>query len=149
MQGLYTIRSRVTGATQFDATNPIVTFIEFQTAGSNLNTLPPEYTARIVGYAYNSHGAAHDVSLLLRPPANTVPNADDQIVLEQLTGINSFTNMCGPDGLVVPRQYGIAASNQQPPTTQITTAETYRVFFSTTNKANDATFFLWYRIDKF
>lgn len=147
MQGVITIRSRITGAAQFDpTTGPIVTFAEWFGGGTTPTALAPSYTARIMGWAYNSQGAAHNASLLLRPPANVVPNADDQIVLQTMTNQNSFTNMCGPDGIVVPRQFGIAASNQQPPTTQLLTGEFYQVFFSTTNKAADGTFFLWYRI---
>lgn len=140
--GLYTIRSRITAATEFSATNPIVSFIEFEA----LNSLPPSYTARIVTYGYNSQGAAHTVLLTLRPPANVAPNADDQIVLESQSAVNSFTSACGPSGIVVPRQYGISSTNLQPPTTLLATAETYRVFFSTTGKANAGTFFLSYRI---
>jgi hypothetical protein len=146
MQGIYTIRSRITGATEFSATNPIVNFDEFSVQlGTGLN-LPPSFTARIIGWAYNSQGAAHNALLTLRPPSNVVPNADDQIVLQTMTAQNNFTQACGPDGIVVPREFGIAASNQQPPTSTILTAATYRVFFSTTGKVDAGTFFLWYRI---
>jgi hypothetical protein len=110
--------------------------------------LAPSITARILGFSYNSLGAAHDVRLTLRGPSNVVPNLDDEIILRSESGINNFAEVCGPDGLVVPREFGIAASNQQPPTSPITTAGTYRVFFSTTNKADAGTFILWYRIDE-
>lgn len=150
MQGIYTIASRLTGAVQFDPTNPIVTFLEFAQAGgapnANLNVLPPSMSARIVGYAYTSLGDPHAVRLTLRPTYNVIPNLDQEIILRNEASVSTFGSMCGPDGIVVPRNFGIAAVDQQPPVATITTAETFRVFLSTTGKTDAATFFLWYRI---
>ncbi len=147
MQGIYTVRSRLTGATQFDGVAPIVTFGEFN--GNSMNNtliLPPSYTARIVGYSYAALGDAHTVRLSLRSPLNIVPNLDDEIILRSEADVTTFATTCGPGGFVVPRVVGIFASNQQPPISPATSGQSFQVFFTTTGKTSDATFMLWYRI---
>lgn len=147
MAGVYLIRSRITGATQFDGVAPIVTFNEFLGGtGTQFPALPPSMTARILGYSYASLGAAHTIRLSLRSPLNVVPNLDDEIILRSQSDVNTFAEVCGPDGLVVPRNFGISASNQQPPVSTITSQATFQVFFTTTGKADAGTFMLWYRI---
>lgn len=147
MQGIYTIRSRITGATEFNGVAPIVTFGEFNNnALSNTLTLPPSYTARIVGYSYATIGAAHAVRLSLRSPLNIVPNLDDEVILRSEADVTTFATTCGPGGFVVPRVVGIFSQNQQPPVGGGTTGQSFQVFFQTTGKTDDATFMLWYRI---
>lgn len=119
--------STVAGAGQFSAAAAIVTFIE----QTNVNLLPSHVGARIMGYSYNSLGAAHDATLTLASAAGVAVNL--QINLEVQTGINSFSEICGPDGIVVPRD-GNGSGN------------TFVVLFSTVGKANDGTFQLWYTI---
>ena len=144
MAGLFTVRVRVAGATQFVSTSPIVTFNEF----TDLNGTSQSTTARIHGYAYNSAGAAHNVRLVLTPPA-AATGADEDIILEAPSStINSFSNLCGPGGIIVPRQYGIVA-NAQPPAGNVITGETYQLFFSTTGKADAGTLYVWYSVEEF
>ena len=148
MSGLTTIKVEIAGANEFLSSSPIVTFTEVL---NNLNDLPPSVNPRIVGYSYNSAGAAHNVRLVLTPPGSTTGGAED-IPLEIQAGadtVNSFGNFCGPEGIVVPRRYGLESTSQPPavPGDAVTSGETYQVFFSTNGKADDGTFYLWYQID--
>lgn len=129
------VRSTVLGATQFSAAAAIVTFTEM----TDVNAMSPNMAARIMGYSYNSQGAANDARLVLAP--SVAAAADQQIVLENLTSINNFTSACGPGGIVVPRTFGVI--NGSP---FIGSDNTYVVLFSTTGKAGDGTFTLWYAI---
>ncbi len=143
MAGLITLKSTVTGATQFSNASPFCTFREVFT---QLNSEPPNVVARIVSYGYNSTGAAHTVRLVLTPPA-AATGGDEDIILEAPTStVNSFSNLCGPDGIVVPRQYGFSGTDEQPLTTQIVSAETYQLFFSTVGKAAQGTLYVTYKI---
>ena len=142
--GLVNIRVRV-DAGDFSSNDPIVTF---QEVVSDFNSQPPDITARIVGYSYNSDGREHDVRLVLTPPGQPT-GTDQDIPIRIESGINSFTSLCGPDGIVVPRRYGLS-SDAQPPATPgdaVVSGETYQVYFSTQNKIDAGTFYLWYQID--
>ena len=145
--GLITIKVRLLAAAQFVSTSPIVTFREV-----SLGPFPVNYAARIIGYSYNSAGNAQDVRLVLTP--RTVATGGDQdIILEERTGVpnrvNSFTEACGPEGIVVPRRYGLEAVAQPPVTADaVTVGEIYDVFFSTFFKTGDGTFTLWYQIEQ-
>ncbi len=147
MAGVFTIAVRLaTAADQFDPANgPVVTFNEY----TNLNAAPPSTTARLIGYAYNS-GATPTPTIVvtLRRPGGA--NADEFILLENRTGtsgnIASFTTICGPDGQVVPRQFGIFGT-AIPPVGPVMTGETYQLFVSTTGKNSAATFTAWYSVD--
>lgn len=139
MMGPWTISSEITSTTQFSDTNPIVDFTEFV----GLNDLAPSVTARILSYSYNSEGAAHDIELYLRPQNETDPQFE--VLLEQRlaadsTEANSFTKICGPGGLIVPRIYGIQSSDAQPPSGDTTDGRTFRLHLRTANKADDAVF---------
>jgi len=138
---VFRVQVRLGGATQFSAATPIVTFQE----GTGINgQLAPDQAARIMGYAYNSQGAAHTVRLVLAAAAGG--NADEEIILEAPSAaVNSFTQLCGPDGLVVPRRFGIE-SVAQPPVGTVTSAQTFVALFSTVGKAAAATFSLWYKV---
>ena len=145
--GLINIKVRIAGAVDFVATSPIVTFREV-----SLGPFPVNYTARIVGYSYNSIGNAQDVRLVMTPRA-TATGGDQDIILESKVGVpnrvNSFAEVCGPGGIVVPRRYGLEATAQPPVTADlVTVGEIYEVFFSTLNKSNDGTFYLWYQIEQ-
>lgn len=128
------VRSTVLGAGQFSAAAAIVSFTEM----TDINAMSPNMSARIMGYSYNSQGAANDAVLVMAPSAAAA--ADQQIVLENLTGINNFTSACGPGGIVVPRVFGVVNGSS------FTSGATYVVLFSTTGKAGDGTFTLWYAI---
>jgi hypothetical protein len=145
MMGPWTISSEITSTTQFSDSSPIVSFAEFV----GINDLPPSSTARIVSYSYNSEGAAHDIELYLAPITETDPQFE--ILLEQRlaadsTEANSFTKICGPKGLVVPRIYGIVSSDNQPPSGLDTDGRSYRLFLRTANKADVAVFTCTYVI---
>lgn len=144
--GIRTIKVRIAGAAQFVDTSPIAVF-------APVDDFPVNYTARIIGYAYNSAGSAHDVRLVLTPQ-NVVTGSDEDIILESRSGgsrrVNSFTSACGPEGIVVPRRYG-TESTAQPivvPGDEVTSGETYFAFFSTNGKTDDGTFYLWYHVEQ-
>jgi len=148
MAGLYTVKLSIAGATQFVSTSPVCTFNEFVA----LNGMPTDVNARIVGYSYTTTGAAHDLRVVLTPPTFATGGAAD-IILENRLAANSeevseVTQICGPDGLVVPRRYGIEAT-AQPFTiaSAVSAATTYQLFVSTAAKAAAGTFYIWYRID--
>ena len=118
----------------------MVTFRE----ATDVNAMPPNYAAHIMGYAYNSEGAAHTVRLVMAP--GVAGNADEEILLEAPTStLSSFTNLCGSDGIIVPRIFGLN-DVAQPPAVTTTVGTTYQVLFSTTDKDGAATFSLWYKI---
>lgn len=113
-----------TGSNQFsgEVTDFLGTFSE----------IPSQSSVIILGYAYNSQGSAHDVNLYLAESASA--DADEQIVLEERTGINSFTNACGKGGtIVVPKDSPTGAS--------------YVLLLDTTGKDGDATFQVWYTVE--
>lgn len=145
MAGQVAIKVTIAGVTQFVSTSPIATFSEL----TGINTSPPSAVARIMGYSYNAGaGAAHAVRLVMTP-SNATTGGDEDIILEDRASVTSVGNFCGPSGIVVPRRYGLEATAQPPasPADTIISAETYQLFFSTTGKAADATFYVWYQIE--
>lgn len=138
-QNLITLPS----TTQFVATTPVATFLERTT----VTTLPPNVAPRILGYSYNSLGTAATVTLRLSPATGSAVNL--QIDLETPTSaVNSFTHMCGRDGFVVPREFGL----QNNGTTQVidqtfgapNNATPLVMLFTTTSKDNSGTFRVWW-----
>ena len=145
--GLFTVAVRLPGVTQFSGATPVVTFQEY----SNLNAQAPNVTAKLVGYSYNAGGTpVHDATLTLRRPGGA--NADEFILLEERLAansgaVNSFSELCGEDGTVVPRQFGLFAAAQPPVIGDlVSTGETYQLFLVTAAKNGSATFTAWYSI---
>lgn len=126
---MYLVTSTLAGAAQFSAAAAIVTFLE----DGQLTSQPPNKAARILGYSYNSLGTAATVNLRLAPAAGVAANLE--IPLETpASAVNSFTNICGPGGLVVPR------------TAMAGGGVSFVVLFSTVGKDDAGTFRLWYAI---
>ncbi len=124
---MFLVENTVAGVVQFSAAVAAVTFLE----ETELTDLPSNYAARIFGYSYNSLGTAHTVSLTLAPAAGVANNLI--IPIETPVGlVNSFVNICGKEGIVVPRDQ--------------TTGVSFVALFSTVGKDDDATFRLWYAI---
>lgn len=133
----------LTGVTQFGATTAVATFLE----SVDPTELSPTVQVRMFGYSYNSLGAAHQINLALATTAASPVN--EQITLEAAATANSFQNICGVDGILVPRRQGLqndgAASqlldvdlnspNNAPPMVLI---------FVTVGKDNTATFRVWW-----
>lgn len=145
--GLFTVEVRIaTAGTQFSIASPVVTFAEY----SDINTRGPGTHARLVGYYYNAGGGAvHDVTVFLNRPG--AANSDQRVLLDERLAsnneaVNSLTNVCGPDGIVVPKQFGIY-STVQPPVGAVQTGETYQLFVLTAGKNSAATFGAWYSIE--
>lgn len=131
-----------TAATQFSAATPIVTFIEQLTVAPT----PSDWSPRILGYSYNSQGPAHTVSLVMGPAG--FANADEGIPLETPAGtVNSFSQLCGAGGIVVPRRIGFESTAQPPGAPFVTNGAPFQLFFSTTNKNGAATFRCWYTVE--
>jgi hypothetical protein len=119
----------------------MVTFNEQQSIAS----MPSDWAARILGYSYNAQGVAHTVSLVLAPAAGFA--ADEGIPLETPADpVSSFEQICGRDGLVVPRRIGFESTAQPPGVPFVTSGESFQVFLSTVGKAGDGTFRLWYAV---
>lgn len=136
------VRIEVTGATQFVNSIAITGFNEqVSPLRFGPNTVP-----RILGYAYNSQGVAHTVALHLSPAVGA--DADAQIALQTPTGtVNNFTQWCGTGGPLVPKLYGVASSGTQAPTAALGSSNfttPFVLLFSTTDKAADGTFYVWY-----
>jgi hypothetical protein len=139
---VFLIQITVAGATQFVATTAIATFLEAKT----VTTLPSHVVPRIHGYNYNSTGAAHTVNLRLSPAVGSA--AQLQIPLEvPTTSVNNFEQICGRDGYIVPRLFGLVNSVGQAPDTALGTpnnAAPFVLLFSTTGKAATGVFRVWY-----
>ena len=147
--GLFLVELQLDGATQFVSTSPVVTFNEY----ANINTLGPSVTARLVGYWYNAGGGAvHDVTIFLARPGSA--DVDRRILLEERLAanseaVNSLSTTCGPDGFVVPKEYGLGYTAQPvaPGAVNLTSEDTFQLFIETANKATTATFGAYYSID--
>ena len=105
----------------------------------------------VADYNAGAAGAIHDVTVTLRRPGGA--NADEFIPLESRLAangdaVNSFVEICGPGGVVVPRQFGLFAAAQPPVVGDlVATGETYELFVVTANKNSAATFTCWYAVD--
>ncbi len=132
----------ITGATQFDPATPVATFLE----QTDITLEGPGILPRILGYSYNSIGAAQTITLNLAPAAGVAVNL--QISLEAPTAtVNSFTNLCGNGGLVVPRQFGRTNNASQAIDTArgaINNTAPMVLLFQTTSKDNTGTFRVWW-----
>lgn len=132
------------GATQFSAATAVATFLENNT----VTTLGPNFAPRILGYSYNSLGAAATVTLRLSPATGSAVNL--QIDLETpAAAVNSFTNICGAGGVIVPRQFGLQNSATQALDTALGTpnvAAPLVLLFTTTGKTGAGTFRVWWDI---
>ena len=134
----------LTAATQFVVTTPAATFLE-QTV---ITTLGSTIAPRILGYSYNSLGAAATVTLRLSPGTASAVNL--QIDLETpATAVNSFTEICGRGGFIVPREYGFTNAGAADPTLNVAlgtpnNAAPLLLLFATAGKDNTATFRVWY-----
>ncbi len=85
----------------------------------------------LLGYSYNSQGAAHTQRLYLTPTG--VTDVNFQVELYNNTGGtagNSFMQMCGRDGIIVPRL--------TPPSVP------FELRLTTTGKTDDGTITVWY-----
>jgi len=85
----------------------------------------------LIGYSYNSQGAAHTQRLYLTPTG--VTDANFQIELfNNLAGTagNSFANLCGRNGVVVPRY--------TPPSVP------FELRLTTVGKTDDGSITVWY-----
>ena len=116
-------RQTVAGAAQFTGAvgAGLLTWITdygFLTKSRNI-------TAGILGYSYDSTGAAHTGTLVLRRPGGA---ATERAILENRTNITDFTQICSGEGLIVPRE----------PT------QVWELAFVTVGKANTATLTVWW-----
>lgn len=147
MAGIITVETRIaTAGTQFTTGSPVVNFAEY----TLINQASASFTARIIGYAYNSGATVTPtVVVTLRRPGGA--NADQFIVLENRTGdtgnVTNFTTICGSKGLVVPKQFGVFGT-VIPPVGNLTTGESYQLFVSTTGKNSAASFICWFSVDE-
>jgi hypothetical protein len=134
----------LTGATQFGAATAVATFLE----QINILTASPTIAPRILGYSYNSLGAAATVTLRLSPTVASAVNL--QVDLETPTAaVNSFTNVCGKGGVVVPRQFGLTNDGLADQTLDVAlglpnSALPLVLLFTTVGKDNTATFRVWW-----
>jgi len=134
----------LTGATQFAVTTAVATFLE-QTV---ITTLGSTIAPRIIGYSYNSLGAAATVTLRLSP--DTASGVNLQVDLETPTAaLNSFTQVCGRGGIIVPRQFGLTNDGLADQTLDVplgtpNNAAPLVLLFTTAGKDNTGTFRVWY-----
>ena len=141
---MYQLRKTLTGATDFDNSFAVATFTEL----SFVTAMDPTMAPRILGYAYNSVGAAHTVALNLMD--TLASGLSGQIPLRvPTTTVNSFTYLCGTGGPVVPRAFGLQnnGTNGQDYTLPLgapDNAAPMVLVFTTTGKADVATFRVWY-----
>lgn len=144
---MFTLKLTIAGATQFVDTSPILTFTEY----TDLNAMPPNFAAHILGYSYDVMGTATTARLVARG-ANVARGTTEEVIFENRDGsasapaVNSLSQICGPQGLVVPRRYGFEATVQPIPQTLSGDTDTYQLFFSTTLKDDDGTLIVWYKI---
>ncbi len=139
---MYLNEITLTGATQFAATTAVATFLE----QTDITTLGPSLVPRILGYSYNSLGAAQTVTLNLSPAVGSAANL--QIQLEApTTTVNSFSEICGNGGTVVPRRFGRTNSVGQGLDTALGTINNTAplvLLFTTAAKDNTGTFRVWW-----
>jgi len=116
-----------TGSNQFSLSAAVFDFTD------TFSSLPDRSFVVVQGYAYNAPAsAAHDANLYIAPSA--AADADERVVLEERTGINSFTNACGTGGVLVVPKSG---------------SDTYVVLFETAGKDDDGTLQLWYTVESY
>jgi hypothetical protein len=132
----------LTGATQFAAATPVATFLE----QVSVTTLGPTVYPRILGYSYNSLGAAATVTLRLSPAPASALNL--QVDLETpTTVVNSVSTSFGKSGIIVPRLYGRTNSASQAIDTVLgapNNAAPLVLLFVTVGKDNTGTFRVWW-----
>jgi hypothetical protein len=139
-----TVRARITGANEFTAAGPCVTFEEVLPASG----FGPGWAPVLYAVAYNSQGTASTNVVQLRPQ-NGASNADEIIELIAPTdAANTLDYACGWTGRrIVPREFGVSktgtATNGFTNTT-LTGGEPYRLFFLTTSKDNAGTLTVQY-----
>ena len=95
-----------------------------------LDSLPLNTIAVITLYSYSVDGTANDCTLALAPTSTGDP--EDSIILEELTGINSFTSACE---VPVPKDTG--------------TGDSFVLLFTTTNKDDNGILRVVYEIRSF
>lgn len=122
------LKSTQTGSNQFSLSSAVFDFTD------TFDSLPDRSFVVIQGYGYNApSSAAHDANLYIAPSA--AADADERLVLEERTGINSFTNACGSGGVfLVPKS---------------SAGDTYVVLFETSGKDADGTLQVWYTVETF
>lgn len=134
----------LTGATQFSAGEAVATFLE----ATDITLKGPDLAPRILGYSYTSLGTAATVTLRLAPVVGAA--LDLQIDLEVPTvPVNSFTNVCGRGGPIVPRLFGLQNDGAADQTLDVTLgmsndAIPMVLLFSTGGKDDRGTFRVWY-----
>lgn len=143
-----TIRITVADATQFSAATPITTFNEIIPINAMASG---NVVARLHLVSYNSLGAAHGVNCRLSPAVGAAANLEISIRVASATTtpatLNSFNNLCGEDGMLVPRQIGLINNASQAPTDPFPTpGASYVLLFSTTDKAAAGTLTVVYSI---
>lgn len=140
---MFLAQTTIAGAVDFSAADPVVTFQEELT----VDPMPQDWAPRIIGYSYATSGAAHGVSLVMAPIAGAAANL--LIPLETPADpVANFVQMCGRDGLVVPRRIGFEATTQPPvfPGDVQDIGTPFVLLFSTTAKQATGTFRCWYVI---
>lgn len=138
---MFQVEITIAGANDFSAASAITGFVD---AGNPAPT-NPSYAPKIIGYSYASLGAAHTWSLVLAPAAGLAANLSSPLELPPAQAGNTFARTCGKEGIVVPRRFGLFAAAQPPvPADLVTTNVPYVLLFSTTGKADDGTFRVWY-----
>jgi hypothetical protein len=132
----------LTGATEFSAATAVATFLE----QTSVTTLGPTVYPRILGYSYNSLGAAATVTLRLSPATGSAVNL--QVDLEiPTTTVNSISTSFGRSGIIVPRLYGRTNSATQAIDTVLgapNNAAPLVMLFTTTGKTGNGTFRVWW-----
>lgn len=140
---MFMVETTIAGAGNFSAATPVCTFLEELTVGQ----MPQDWAPRILGYSYATSGAAHGVRLVMAPAAGGAANLE--MVLEAPTDpVQNFVQICGKDGIVVPRRLGLIGTTQPlTPADLITTpGDPFVMLFSTTAKQADGTFRVWYAV---